>query len=57
MDPIKKSIGSSPVAKSSHLAKFAKSMGVCAAPMRNYAICVSSKGVAINKQDCQKQFS
>lgn len=54
MDPVKRSVSAT---KSGHLAKFAKSMGVCAAPIRNYAICVSSKGAAINKHDCQKQFS
>ena len=51
MEPLKKP------AASRHLAKFAKSMAACNTPVRNYAICVSSKGVAINKNECQKQFS
>ena len=52
MEPLKRSNSRS----NRVLARHAQSMALCNAQVRAYAICVSSKGVAVAHQECQKQF-
>ena len=37
--------------------KMATALVQCAAPARQYAICVTTKGINVGHLDCQKQFT
>jgi len=40
-----------------HLNKLSRDMVLCREEAKRYAICVSSRGVAVEQFQCQKQFS
>ena len=52
MEPIKSSLKR----KQPQINKIARDMVFCRAEAKKYAICVSSKGLAVEQHECQKQF-
>ena len=57
MDSLGKKAMASPRKETRLIARQAQALAMCQAEARAYAICVSSKGVAISQHECQRQFS